>query len=64
MDERKGLMMNDKKRSMAHMFDLLSREKELLVSQISEERDARKRSELNQELKNLSGILLEITASQ
>ena len=57
-------MMNDKKRSMAHMFDLLSREKELLVSQISEERDARKRSELNQELKNLSGILLEITASQ
>ncbi len=56
--------MRDKKHPLAQMFDLLSREKEILVSQISEERDARKRSELNQELNNVTGILSEISAAQ
>ena len=56
--------MSNIKLPLLEMFDLLSREKELLVTQISEESNARKRSELNLELKNVSGILSDITASQ
>ena len=55
--------MKDNKRPLTQMFDLLSREKELLVSQISQERDAKTRSELNQELKHVKGILSEISAA-
>jgi len=50
--------------ALAQMFDLLSREKELLVTQLSEERNARKRSELDQDLEKVSGILSEIAQSQ
>jgi len=59
-----GGIMSNIKLPLLEMFDLLSREKELLVTQISEESNARKRSELNLELKNVSGILSDITASQ
>ena len=50
--------------ALVQMFDLLSREKELLLSQIAEERDARKRSELNQDLEKVSTVLSEIALSQ
>jgi len=56
--------MKKKSRPLAQMFDLLSREKEILVNQLSQERDARKRSELNQELNHVTGILSEISATQ
>jgi len=50
--------------ALAQMFDLLSREKEVLLRQVSEECDARKRSELNQDLEKVNGILSEIATSQ
>jgi len=56
--------MSNIKLPLLEMFDLLSREKELLVTQISEEKNSTKRLELNQELRNLSGILSDITASR
>jgi len=56
--------MNDMKQSMLGMFDLLSNEKELLVSQLSEELDEIKRLELNQELRDVSGVLSEIATLQ
>jgi len=56
--------MKDEKRPLAQMFDMLSREKEILVAQLSKEGDARKRSELNQELNNVTGILSELSAIQ
>jgi len=56
--------MKNKKKPLAQMFNLLSREKKLLVSEISEERDVRKRSELSQDLEKVRGILLEIKTAQ
>ena len=56
--------MKENNRPLAQMFDLLSREKETLVTQLSKESDARKRSELNQELNNVTGILSELSATQ
>jgi hypothetical protein len=56
--------INDLEHSLAHMFDLLSREKEILMTQISKETNARTRSELNQDLEKVSGILSEFALSQ
>lgn len=56
--------MKDKKKQFAQMYDLLNREEKDLVSQLSEENDARKRLELSQDLKNVRVILSEISLTQ
>lgn len=52
----------DIRQPLSHMYDLLSREELLLATQISEERNALRRAVLGQELKNVRGVLAEITA--
>jgi len=46
------------------MFDLLNHEREILVSQISEERNARKKSELNRDLSHVRGVLQDLLRAQ
>ena len=51
------------KHSLEKMFDLLNQQQELILSEISKECDAVRKSELNQDLKNVMIILQELNTA-